>query len=120
MIITNLINCDLRNSPTGEKFAVIVGRHEKHGSAKHHTVAVVELALDATSDEHFHKEREESYLVVSGNGEARIDGQIYSLKVGDLISAAPAQRHQFKNIGSESFRYAVITAPCWSPEDSWK
>lgn len=37
-------------TPSGEMVAVLVGRHERHGAAQHHTVAVVELAPGAASD----------------------------------------------------------------------
>jgi mannose-6-phosphate isomerase-like protein (cupin superfamily) len=120
MRITNLNDCVLNGPDTGEKFCVVVGRHERHGSHKHHTIAVVEILAGISSEEHFHKEREESYLVLSGTGRARIDGVCADIKPGDLISAGPSQTHQFTNHGSEPLRYIVITAPSWSPSDSWK
>jgi mannose-6-phosphate isomerase-like protein (cupin superfamily) len=33
-----------------------------------------EMPVGVSSEEHFHEEREESYIVLSGTGQARIDG----------------------------------------------
>ena len=44
---------------------------------------------------HSHKENEEIYGILSGNGKAIIDGEETSLSTGDWIKIAPAAKRQF-------------------------
>lgn len=120
MKIANVHELTLKQLASGEKVQVLLGRHQQHQATTHHTIAVVELAPKLSSDPHFHKEREESYFIISGYGLAEIDDQTISLNPGDLIFAKPKMRHKFINTNKEPLRYMVITAPTWSPEDSWK
>jgi mannose-6-phosphate isomerase-like protein (cupin superfamily) len=103
-----------------EKMSILVGRHAKHGSSKTHTVAIIELAPGASSDPHFHKEREESYYFIEGRGRSIVDQQVVSVKKGDLIHTFPGEQHSFVNTEDLPLRYLVITAPAWVPTDSWK
>lgn len=119
MKILNVNNCELKDSLSGEKFQVAIGRHEQHGRTQNHTIAVVELIPGASSDPHFHKEREESYYFISGSGKAIIADQTFAVTSGTLIYASPLEKHHFLNDGTIPLRYLVITAPCWIPQDSW-
>ena len=44
---------------------------------------------------HSHKENEELYEILSGNGKAIIDGEEISLSTGDWLKIAPAAKRQF-------------------------
>ena len=44
---------------------------------------------------HSHKENEEIYGILSGNGNAIIDGEEISLSTGDWLKIAPAAKRQF-------------------------
>ena len=44
----------LKETPSGELFSVLVGRHESSGASKEQTVALVELLPYKSSDAHFH------------------------------------------------------------------
>ena len=113
-------NRDFQKHESGESFCVLVGRHEKHGGTKNHTVAMVELPRGSKSDSHFHEAREESYFVVSGEGIATIGCETARIFPGDLLYAEPGQRHVFEAGEKAPLRYLVITAPSWSPEDSFR
>lgn len=120
MKIANIHKLNLKLLESGEKVQVLLGRHKQHHSTIHQTIAVVELASGLSSDPHYHKEREESYLVIAGNGVAEIGNQIFNLESGDLIFALPNTQHRFRNTSDAPLRYMVITTPTWTPEDSWK
>lgn len=120
MLVVRSENLDFVRRESGEHFCVLVGRHEKHGGTKHHTVAIVELDPGATSEAHLHKEREESYFVVNGTGSVTIDGETTAIKSGDLVHAKAGQKHSFTNTENFPMRYLVITAPSWSPDDSFR
>ncbi len=110
----------LKETPSGELFSVLVGRHESSGASKEQTVALVELPPYKSSDPHFHKEREESYYFISGQGRAMIDQKEVDISTGDLVFSRPGQTHQFINTGSLPLRYLVFTSPQWIPTDSFK
>ena len=44
---------------------------------------------------HSHKENEEIYGILSGNGKAIMDGEEISLSTGDWLKIAPAAKRQF-------------------------
>ncbi|MBS5708223.1 MAG: cupin domain-containing protein, partial [Ruminococcus sp.] len=44
---------------------------------------------------HSHKENEEIYGILSGNGKTIIDGEEISLSTGDWLKIAPAAKRQF-------------------------
>lgn len=113
-------NANLKAHDSGEKFCVLIGRHETHGGTKSHTIAMVELEPGSSSDPHLHKVREESYFIVSGEGTATIGSETASIQPGDLLYAEPGERHTFQANDFAPLRYLVITAPSWSPEDSFK
>lgn len=50
---------------------------------------------------HTHKQHEELYFFVSGQGEFQVDGQVFSVKEGSVVRVAPAGRRSVRNNGSE-------------------
>ncbi len=117
-IINSVKDVDFKTFPGGDMFSVLVGRHDSTGASKHHTVAIVKLPPKTKSDEHYHKEREESYFVISGKGRAIIDGVESKIREGSLVYTKPNEKHEFINDGEDEFIYLIITAPFWIPEDS--
>ncbi len=49
---------------------------------------------------HAHSDMHEVFLVQSGQGTMRIDGQVYRLTPGVCIAVAPGETHEVKNTGS--------------------
>jgi len=45
--------------------------------------------------EQYHKLKEETFNVLYGELELRLDGRPYNLKVGDVVTVLPEQRHEF-------------------------
>lgn len=43
----------------------------------------------------FHKEKSETFLLLWGDLELKLDGQIYNLQVGDVVTIAPGMIHEF-------------------------
>ena len=117
-IIDSVEDVEFKAFPGGDLFSVLVGRHESTGSSKHHTVAIVNLPEGVESDEHFHKEREESYFIITGSGSGVIDGKVFPVQRGSLVYTKPNEKHKFVNEGKEEFKYLIITSPVWIPEDS--
>jgi mannose-6-phosphate isomerase-like protein (cupin superfamily) len=106
-------------SPPGSdaKVSILVGKNPEHGSREKHSLSVVHLPPDAQLDEHFHEEREESYLVLAGSGTVTIDGTVVAIGPGDLVSVSPGERHRLMATEAQSLEYVVVTAPAWTKED---
>ena len=117
-IIVDVSEVEFKKFPGGDMFSVLIGRHNSSGASEHHTVAIVRLPVNGKSDEHYHKEREESYFVIKGEGVAIINDKEFPIKSGSLIYTKPNDRHAFINTGDSEFEYLIITAPKWIPEDS--
>lgn len=117
-IINSVNDVNFKTFPGGDQFSVLVGRHDSTGASEHHTVAIVKLPPKISSDEHFHKEREESYFVISGLGRVIVDGVESKIQAGSLVYTKPNEKHKFINDGDCEFIYLIITAPYWIPEDS--
>lgn len=106
-------------SPPNSKAAVsiLAGAGPQYGRLEKHTVAIVTLPPGAELEEHFHTEREESYLVVSGSGEAIVNSERVPLTPGDLLTVWPGEHHLLRAAANQSLEYVVVTAPAWTPED---
>ena len=63
---------------------------------------------------------EEAYLILDGEVEARFDGSIYELAVGDVAWAGVGCVHEFRNIGAGTVRWLETQAPQPPPRHSYR
>ena len=73
-----------------------------------------------SSAPHFHKESEETYYVLSGEGWMQISEEEFSLTPGQACLIEPGEIHQIKNLGEKDLEFLAICAPAWIPEDSFE
>jgi len=66
---------------------------------------------------HFHKHTTETYTVVQGDLEVRLDGEKYRLDPGDVIKISPGVIHSARSLGGAPARITVTCIPEWSQED---
>ena len=57
---------------------------------------------------HYHKKNEEIYFVISGKGQAVIDGETVELAAGDWLRVAPKARRQFSAAADEGISFICI------------
>ncbi|MDE7296831.1 MAG: cupin domain-containing protein [Clostridia bacterium] len=57
---------------------------------------------------HAHKQNEEIYAILSGEGKAVIDGESVSLKAGDWLRIAPSAKRQFFASEKSAIKYICI------------
>lgn len=50
---------------------------------------------------HTHKQHEELYFFLSGNGEFQVDGEVFPVREGSVVRVAPDGRRSVRNNGSE-------------------
>lgn len=57
---------------------------------------------------HSHKENEEIYVVLEGEGRAEIDGESVSLTAGDCVRISPCAKRQFFASDDRGIKYICI------------
>lgn len=65
---------------------------------------------------HKHKQNEEVYIILRGEGIFSLDGNDYPVKVGDVIRVEPEVSRGNRNTGSEPLTYVCIQAKAGSLE----
>jgi uncharacterized cupin superfamily protein len=76
------------------------------------------LPGESTAIRHAHKQNEELYLVVSGQGEMQLDDQVLPLRAGTAVRVAPQASRCWRATGSEPMAYIVIQAKAGSLEQA--
>jgi quercetin dioxygenase-like cupin family protein len=59
---------------------------------------------------HSHREQEEAYVVVSGSGRVRLDGEIRDLRRWDVVRVAPGVVRAFE-AGPDGLEYLAVGGP---------
>ena len=57
---------------------------------------------------HTHKTHEELYLILKGEGEYQVDGEIFSVSEGSIIRVAPDGKRALKNTGKDEMLMLCI------------
>jgi mannose-6-phosphate isomerase-like protein (cupin superfamily) len=58
-----------------------------------------------------HKGREHCYFMLSGCGEAVVNGKKFIVRPGDCLWIPPDAEHGIKPTGGQTIRFAVVTSP---------
>lgn len=66
---------------------------------------------------HTHKENEELYIVIKGNGEFQVDEQLFSISEGSIIRVSPNGKRSWRNNGTEPLIMMVIQSKYGSLKD---
>lgn len=69
---------------------------------------------------HAHKEHEELYMVIKGEGEFRVDDALFKIGEGSLVRVAPAGKRALRNTGNGPMLVMCIQykANCFGPNDT--
>jgi mannose-6-phosphate isomerase-like protein (cupin superfamily) len=109
---------DVRSARTVEAFTT------KDGSTireLHHTErqSLAEAALEAgqSTQRHFHRQSEEIYVVLDGEGDLEIDGETRRVGPGDAALIPPGAWHEIRAVSA--LRFLCCCAPPYSHEDTY-
>jgi quercetin dioxygenase-like cupin family protein len=69
------------------------------------------------SEPHYHNVTIETYTVVQGNLEVRLNTESYILHPGDVIKILPGVTHSAKSLGETPARITITTIPEFSQND---
>lgn len=59
---------------------------------------------------HRHRQHEEAYLFLSGQGEFQVDGEIFPIQQGTVVRVAPMGERVFRNTGDTDLIWIVVQA----------
>lgn len=77
------------------------------------SVHQVDIQLDART--HYHKKMTEIYIVLQGDGQIELDGQLFPVKPMSSILIQPGCRH--RAIGN--LKIINVAIPAFDPSDEW-
>ena len=69
---------------------------------------------------HTHKNHEELYFFLSGNGEFQVDGQAFKVKEGSVVKVAPQGKRSVRNNGTQPLIMLCVQyrANTFTPDDA--
>lgn len=67
---------------------------------------------------HAHKQNEELYLFLSGEGEMQVDGETVPVTAGSAVRIAPEGMRGWRNTGREPLHFLVVQAKAGSLEQA--
>ncbi len=79
--------------------------------AKNFVLFNVEIHPGGEAQPDVHPGREHCYFVLSGIGDATVDGKKFELYPGDCLWLPPGVKHGVKAVGDQTLRFVVVTAP---------
>ena len=83
------------------------------------SLAEATISAGTATTRHYHRESEELYYVLSGEGEMEIDGERALVGRGDAILIPAGAWHQIRVTGGGTLRFLCCCAPPYSHEDTY-
>lgn len=105
-------------NPEGEIVQELLGLQV--GKAQSHSLAEVTIPPGKSSTAHYHRQSEESYLILSGEGTLIVNQVSYPLTPGDAVLIQPLEIHQLFNAGPAALVFIAVCVRAWQPDDSFE
>ena len=83
------------------------------------SLAEATLGPGGATDRHYHRESEEIYYVVDGEGEMEVDGERTAVAAGDAILIPPGAWHWIRASPAGPLRFLCCCAPPYRHEDTY-
>jgi quercetin dioxygenase-like cupin family protein len=109
MKIINIDEIEGTEFPAGRRTRVLVGPGSKI-EGENFVQGYVVIYPDGYIPLHEHNE-EETYMIISGNGQMVVDGEISNVKTGDLVYITPNASHGLKNTASQDLIMMFVYSP---------
>jgi len=112
----------ITNEKDGEKVPDICGTaielvNSALSGSKHLSIAIILLEPFSKSTRHFHKNTEEVYYILEGEGEILIDDMKSRIVGGDTILLPIGSMHQITNTGKILLKFISIDSPVFDEQD---
>ena len=115
MIVLNVSSQKPFTTRDGSRIRSILDR--TNAPVLNQSLAEASLPAGSATERHYHKQSEEFYFVLEGEGTMEIDGETTPVAVGDAILIPPGAWHQIK--ASSGLRFLCCCAPPYSHEDTY-
>lgn len=90
-----------------------------HPPTRNQSLAEATLAVGTATIRHYHREAEEIYFILEGEGRMEIDGVVRRVGPGDAILIPPGAWHEIAVDGDEVLRFLCACAPPYRHEDTF-
>jgi len=89
------------------------------GNSRCTSMSLAEIVIPAgiAVREHFHKQREEIYHIVSGKGLMTLDGRTVEVGPGDTVVVHKGERHKILAHKDADLQMLVASVPAWVESD---
>jgi len=84
---------------------------------RNQSLAEAHLPAGRATDRHHHRDAEEFYYILSGDGEMEIDGETRNVTAGDAILIPAGRRHRIS--AETDLRFLCCCAPPYAHEDTY-
>ncbi len=102
----------------GERIQEVLG--VQAGNVSSHSIAEITIPPGGTAMPHYHKNTEETYMILSGLATLQIQGEQLVIAAGETVLIEPGETHQIKNNGEENLVFIAVCVPAWQPDDSFE
>lgn len=83
------------------------------------SLAEATLPAGGATERHYHRESEEFYYLLEGEGEMELDGERAAVRAGDAILIPPGAWHRIRATGPGPLRFLCCCAPPYRHEDTY-
>ncbi|MEX0936470.1 MAG: cupin domain-containing protein [Pirellulales bacterium] len=116
MDIRNIDHVDAFTTKDGSEIRELLAH--RNSCIVKQSLAEARLPVGASTTEHYHRQTEEIYYLLSGSGQMRIGQQERRVGPGDAVAIPPGAVHQIINDGSEELRFLCCCAPPYEHDDT--
>jgi len=81
------------------------------------SLADIRIPAGIAVREHFHKQREEIYHIVSGRGLMTLNGKTVEVGPGDTVVVHIGERHKIRALNGVDLEMIVASVPAWAESD---
>lgn len=117
MLIINRDKTNIINTPHGSEIRPLIDRTTSN--IENCSLAEEVLPVGAEVVRHFHRETEEIYYVLSGDGEMTVGEETEKVSAGDAVFIPKNHIHTLKNTGSEPMKILLVCGAAHSFSDSF-
>ncbi len=105
---------------TGEIIYELTGAAAAPGLDTNHSLARIIIPPGKSSSLHYHKQSQETYYILEGEGAMQIGERQFRLHPGQACLIEAGEVHQIKNMRESDLVFIAICAPAWVAEDSFE
>jgi mannose-6-phosphate isomerase-like protein (cupin superfamily) len=115
MIVLNVSSQKPFTTKDGSRIRSILDN--TNAPVRNQSLAEASLPAGSSTQRHYHKQTEEFYFILEGDGTMEIDGEVRPVIADDAILIPPGAWHQIT--ASKPLRFLCCCAPAYSHEDTY-